>query len=249
MSDWYFYTITFIWRGLSPGSQLLGVLDPSVVLPGRPVIFYLLSPIWRMWRHDKVGSRHGTSAPDIWPAGWSGWGWGWTGLIRSSPAPWIIGEMGGRGGCLTRDGSSHYNFLNCSQPTLSLILLPSPSCHQRHRRHHWLPYVCKTSSQSNSEFATRTFCPLDLCLSWRRNVRWLVRWWGVKASEDCRTGLQIVNWWGMSSFLWRLQFNVRLSRTCQTVRVRWRLKLLNILLHFRHYTEEQDRPDNDTNSN
>ena len=72
------------------------------------------------------------SAPDIWP------GQGWAGLVTllewaDQISVGIIGEIPAQvAACLTRDGSSHYNFLNCSQPTLSLILLPPPTCHHCH---------------------------------------------------------------------------------------------------------------------
>ena len=90
-----------------------------------------------------------------------------------------------------------------------------------------------------------------------RNVRWMAVWC-LEASKDSRTGLQlphclqIVNWRtdedlavssGGCSSVFDCQEPVSLSESEED----W--ELLNILLHFRHYTEEQDRPDNDTNSN
>ena len=79
--------------------------------------------------HDKVATRHGTSLCSRYLA-WSGLGW--AGLVTllewaDQISVGIIGEIPAQvAACLTRDGSSHYNFLNCSQPTLSLILLPHP---------------------------------------------------------------------------------------------------------------------------
>ena len=71
----FLYNYIYLMRAFSRHT-IIGCVGPICCLAwARPVIFYLLSPIWRMWRHDKVGSSPATSAPDICLVRLAGWQW------------------------------------------------------------------------------------------------------------------------------------------------------------------------------